>query len=206
MHFGPDAEKVSYYVDDFELVVVSKVKDLGVLVDNKLKFADHCVALNRKCNFICYSIIKLFSKRSPKEYFDLFKLYVRPLVDYNICFWFPTYSKYINVIENIQKRFTKRICPQGLSYSERLKYLSDSSIHDRFSQFSCHLVYKSSHGLLQMDHSFSLSPSFITRGNSKKLLVTFARSSIRKSFCTIRSVRFWNSLPVCRHLSKFSLF
>ena len=189
------------------MVAVTKAKDLGVLVDNKLKFADHCIALNRKCNFICYSIIKLFSKRSPKEYLDLFKLSVRPLVDYNICFWFPTYSKYINVVEYIQKRFTKRICPQGLSYSERLKYLSDSSIQDRFSQLSCHLVYKSLHGLLRMDHTFSFSPSFTMRGNSRKLLVPYVRSSIRKSFCTIRSVRFWNSLPgLSRHLSKFSLF
>ena len=116
-------------------------------------------------------------------------------MDYNICFWFPT-SKYINVVENIQKRFTKRICPQGLSYSQRLKYLSDSSIYDRFSQFCCRFVYKSLHGLFRMDHAFSFSPSSATRGDSRKLLVPFVRSSVRKSFCTIRSVRFWNSLPV----------
>ena len=37
-----------------------------------------------------------------------------------------------------------------------------------------------------------------TRGNSKKLLLPYVCSSIRKSFCTIRirSISDWNSLPV----------
>ena len=196
MHFGKSVERASYFLKNFKLEFVSSFKDLGILIDEKLDFGKHCSNLYKKCNFICYSITKLFSKRSPKEYFDLFKIYVRPILEYNTSFWFPTLKKYVKIVESVQKRFTKRICPRGLTYSQRLNYLSDLSIQDRSFMFSCHLVYKSLHNLLHSNLVFSPSLSTSTRGNSQKLQLPFVRSSIRKSFCTIRSISDWNSLPV----------
>ena len=38
------------------------------------------IVLNYRENVIL-SVTKLFSKLSPKEYFDLFKIYVRPILD-----------------------------------------------------------------------------------------------------------------------------
>ena len=195
MRFGPDAQTCSYFLDGSKLTITDKVEDLGIIIDHNLKFDEHCAELNRKCNFICYSIIKLFRKRSPEEYFKLFKLYVRPIMEYNICFWFPTPAKYVNIIENIQRKFTRRICPMGLSYTQRLEQLSDSTVRDRFLQFSCHLMYKALHNILQIDHTFAFSLLSATRRNSQKLLIPFSKLSVRKSFCTIRSIKLWNSLP-----------
>ena len=194
MRFGTDNGDLSYVLDGNDLQVVTKTKDLGIIVDNKLKFSEHCFEVLKKCNYISYSIRRLFSKRTPKQYFELFKLYVRPIIDYSIVFWFPTYEKYIKIVENIQKRFTKHICPRGLGYLERLKLLSDSTIEKRFSIFSCHFVYKCFHHLIHSDFVFYPATSTVTRGHSKKLLIPYVRSPTRKSFCTIRSIAKWNAL------------
>ena len=137
----------------------------------------------------------MFSKRSFKEYFDLFRIYVRPILEYNITFWFPHFNKYVKLLENVQKKFTKRICPPGLNYPERLKLLFDSTIEDRSYQYRCHLVYKSIHGLLNAEFSYSPCTLSTTRGNCRKLLLPYVRSSVRKSYCTIRSISDWNRLP-----------
>ena len=92
-------ESVSYSIDGCELQVVSRVKDLGILIDNKLKFSERCFKISKKMwlSYICYSIRKLFSKRTPKQYIDLFKLYVRPIIDCNIVFWFMTYKNILKL-------------------------------------------------------------------------------------------------------------
>ena len=45
VRFGHDVEKISYFLENSELQVVLKVKDLGIIVDNKLKFADYCFSV-----------------------------------------------------------------------------------------------------------------------------------------------------------------
>ena len=196
MHYGAENEFASYSLCGCALKSVALVKDLGILVDNRLKFAEHCAEIARKCNFVSYSIFKLFHKRSANEYFNLFKMYVRPILEYNISFWYPNYSKYSKLLEGVQKRFTKRILSPELDYSQRLKFLKDSSIHDRFCKYSCHLVFRSIHGILKTEHCFCPSKLSTTRGNSCKLFLPFARTTIRKCYCTIRCIKFWNSLPV----------
>ena len=55
MHFKPNTETITYFLNDSVLQVVLTVKDLGVLVDNKLKFADHCFEC--VANVILYAIL-----------------------------------------------------------------------------------------------------------------------------------------------------
>ena len=42
MHFGLNVERVSYFINNFKLIVVSSFKDLGIFIDEKLKFGKHC--------------------------------------------------------------------------------------------------------------------------------------------------------------------
>ena len=54
-----------------------------------------------------------------------FITYIRPLLEYNSVVWNPHKKDYISLIENVQRRFTKRIPSLHLlSYSERLAMLN----------------------------------------------------------------------------------
>ena len=41
MHFGKNVERVSNFLNNFKLKVVSSFKDLGILIDKNLKFGKY---------------------------------------------------------------------------------------------------------------------------------------------------------------------
>jgi len=52
-------------------------------------------------------------------------VYVRPTVEYNSIIWSPSTARYIDAVEWVQRRFTKRLPTlKNLSYRERLKCLN----------------------------------------------------------------------------------
>ena len=72
-------------------------------------------------------------------------LFLKLLLDriWNTIFlFFPFIKNLKNLIEKVQRRFTKRICPQGLHYSQRLDMLSDMSIERRHSIYTLLCMYK----------------------------------------------------------------
>ena len=94
VHFGKNSDPHTYYIDGKPIQNADSVRDLGVIIDKNLKFADHCNEIAKKCNRLCYAIHRFFTKRTYQQYFDLFKIYVRPIIEYNIVFWFPSFNKY----------------------------------------------------------------------------------------------------------------
>jgi len=61
-----------------------------------------------------------------------YKVYVRPLLEYNSVIWSPSTIHDIETIESVQRRFTKRI--HGLhsfSYKSRLQHLNLQSLEHR---------------------------------------------------------------------------
>jgi len=51
-----------------------------------------------------------------------FIVYVRPILEYNCVVWSPSLKKDIDLIEKVQKRFTKRLRGlKDLLYTERLQ-------------------------------------------------------------------------------------
>ena len=54
---------------------------------------------------------------------------VWPLLEYNSVIWSPSLIKDIDLIEQVQRRFTKRLrCLDGVAYTERLKRLNLPSL------------------------------------------------------------------------------
>ena len=56
----------------------------------------------------------------------MFKTYIRPLVESNTPIWNPFNLGDIKIIENVQRKFTKRLPGmRNLSYNERLSQLEN---------------------------------------------------------------------------------
>ena len=85
------------------------MKDLGITVNDCLCFDSYIDTVVAKAYRICYGILKGFYTRSPKFLMAMFKIYVRPLREYNAIIWSPTSLKYIEKCERIQRYFTKRL-------------------------------------------------------------------------------------------------
>ena len=80
--------------------------------------------------------------------------YVRPKIEYNTVVWSPYLKKDINLLESVQKRFTRNICVHCnipfVSYQDHLYKLNIKSLEYRRLVFDLIYVYKIFHNLVEV--------------------------------------------------------
>ena len=109
MHFGNRNPKHLYYLNDHILKDTQSEKDLGVIIDVKLKYHIHTAAATKKANQILGMIKKSYTTRDAKTISMLYKIMVRPHLEYSNVMWGPFYQGDIRSVETIQRRATKLI-------------------------------------------------------------------------------------------------
>jgi hypothetical protein len=181
-----------------ELEQVSSIKDLGIIVDNHLTFAEHIHAKINKAYSMLGIIKRTFNNMTAHTFNMLYKGLVRSQLEYGNSVWSPYRKKLIEELERVQMRATKIIrgC-KGKSYSERLEYLQLPTLKFRRLRGDMIEVYKN------LTHKYDskvmldlpLSSNTKTRGNSLKLSTARAHYDLRKHFFSSRIVKQWNSLP-----------
>ena len=130
-------------------------------------------------------IFKYFNAKSlPK----LYKIYVRPLLEFCVQVWSPYLVGDIDALENVQRRATKLI--PGLSnlpYEETLKILYLHSLYARWLWGDLILTYSILNGLISIssDDLFTLNTNSRTRGYNLKLYKKRFRLNISKIFFQI---------------------
>ena len=201
LHIGKDNPQFEYQMEDKDgnvknLTVVNCEKDLGVYVQDNLKFDQHISITVNRANRLVGLIKRAFSYLDEETLLVLYKTLIRPILDYGNLIWFPTLKKDIRAIENVQRRVTK-ILPElaNLSYEERLQRLSLTTLLYRRNRMDMIQVFKIIQNIddISMDGLFEFSDSQ-TRGNSKKLKKPRALKTFRlNSFC-VRTINKWNSL------------
>ena len=126
-------------------------------------------------------IIRCFVSHNTDLLVFAFSTSVRPLLKCNSVVWSPYLKSDIELIEKVQRRFTKRLKGLSeLSYDDRLKLLD----LDRFDLLCC---YKITFGLVHIDREdfFELCTS-CTRGHPYKLFKHQSRISVRSSITVHR--------------------
>lgn len=100
------------------------IRDLGVHHDNKLTFEAHIDTIVKKAYKLLGFIMRL-SKcfKNAKTLKILYCTFVRSQLEYASQIWNPRYSKYIDRIENIQKRFIKFLC-----FHQKIPYHSNDYV------------------------------------------------------------------------------
>jgi len=172
-------------------------KDLGVLVDEKLKMTQQCALTAQKANHTLGCIKRSMDSRSREVILPHYSALVRPHLESCIQLWSPQHRKDIDLLEQVQKRATKIIrVLEHLSYENRLKELGLFSLEKRrlWGDFTEAFQYlkgacKKAGGL------FSRTCSDRTKSNGFKLQEGRCRLDIRKKFFTMRLVRHCNRLP-----------
>ena len=199
LRIGPS--KISdhnYYLYD-ELQSVNSEKDIGIIIDNKLKFSDHITEKVNKANRMIGLIRRTFATLDKNMFLKLYVTLIRPILEYANQVWNPYYKKDIDMLENVQRRATKMI--PGLRnkpYEERLKELNLPSLAYRRSRGDMIETFKIISGFYDSQVTkdmFQTIENYNTRGNNKKIYKPFAKKLVKKnSFCS-RIVNNWNDLP-----------
>ena len=110
MYVGYNNKHNTYKFGNAELKSIDKEKDLGVIMDNTLKFSEQCCTVVKGANRTLDLIKRTIQSRS-KDIID--KLYiqalVRPKLEYCVQAWRPFLRKDIDSMERVQRRVTKMI-------------------------------------------------------------------------------------------------
>jgi hypothetical protein len=95
-------------------------RDLGIIIDCKLAYASHISTIVAKANQRVGLLFREFITRGIRIMRKAYITYIRPLLEYNSVIWSPCTKKHIDLIEDVQRHFTKRIPSlNSLSYPER---------------------------------------------------------------------------------------
>ena len=136
LHLGKNNSKYEYFIgnegEKIKLEETDLEKDLGIHIDPNLDFKKHIKTTAKKASFINYKILKNFTYRDSNILVPLFKTLVRPILEYGNSVWSNGLKKYRNMIENVQRKFTKHI--KGLRdtpYEDRLNIIKLPSLEFR---------------------------------------------------------------------------
>ena len=150
------------------------VKDLGVHVDENLKFTTHINMTVAKAQSRANLIHKCFISKDPTTLIRAFTTYVRPILEYASSIWSPYLVGAVSKIESVQRTFTKRIrSMRNLSYAERLSALALESLETRRLRLDLIYLYKILFGRVDVEWSnmFEFAPASRTRGHCYKIFL-----------------------------------
>jgi len=124
--------------------------------------------------------------------------------------WSPPLRSDDDVIESVQRRFTKHLKGlQQLPYNDRLRELGALSLHDRRTYADMIFIYKALHGLMNCPGSTFGIELIDSRTRANGVGLKQRRPNTRSAgalFC-VRGPSQWNKLPSritqCRSLPQF---
>ena len=196
IHIGNSNHRYQYCVNDSPITDTDICRDLGVITSSQLNSHAYCSQIVKSTAWRIKQLNLVFHYNDVNFRKFLYVTYIRPLLEYNTQIWSPHLVGDINLIENVQRRFTKFLPGlQNLSYIQRLTALNLETLEVRRIIFDLILMFKIVRGLVDINpNDFFQFNESSTRGHCYKIRVQFSRINSRKYFYTNRVVPIWNSL------------
>ena len=187
-----------YTLDGQRLPNESAQMDLGVLIDNQLKFHEHSRNVTRKAGGVAHSFLKGTVCREPNFMVHILKVHIRPILEYASSVWNAGYLQDVRRLESIQRLWTRQT--KGLEdkeYGTRLRALDLYSVKGRFLRADLIKCWRIFNGKCPIEPTdlWDTSSDSRTRGHRCKIRVNRCQVDARARFFTERVVQDWNSLP-----------
>ena len=109
LHIGSKNQNQIYTMNGKELEQVKEEKDLGILIDDQLKFHKQTAAAVKKANMVLGIVKKSFIHLDSTTLPLLYKSLVRPHLEYGNVIWGPYFKEDIKAVEKVQRRATKLV-------------------------------------------------------------------------------------------------
>ena len=186
------------------LINVIKIKYLGVIVDNHLKWVDHINYLKQCISLKIACLRRLLPLPKPTILF-LYKSYILSILDYCDCVWSSASTSLLKSLDNIHYRFLKLVDRKNIS---PLCLSSRRQFHVSI------LTYKVLNGYCPEYLTGLVKYSSEVTGRSSRnqfrAFVPYVRTNYGKSSFYFRATTIWNNIkvfPICNSdsLKKFKL-
>lgn len=157
-----ESPTTTYYINNEPLYETDHVRDLGVVLDNKLRFnlhIDHIVKKGFKALGFVLRNCRDFKKPATK--IKIYTALVRSGLEYCSVVWNPHYDIYKKRLESIQKRFlwhlsySCNLAKSLPSYEDRLRHFCLKSLENRRKQLDYMFLYKLINGYTDASHLLS---------------------------------------------------
>ena len=146
--------------------LIDEEKDLGVIIDSKLKFSGHIVNQVKKANKLMGLVRRSYNFLGIVSFKYLFISLVRSHLEYCVMVWYPLLKKDEDLIENLLRRASKMLPRLAiLTYEERLAKIEIPSMKYRRMRGDMVMVHKVLNGDgPSLEHLFAVDNNLITRG------------------------------------------
>ncbi|KAJ7398793.1 hypothetical protein BTVI_121074 [Pitangus sulphuratus] len=132
LHLGQDNPQYQSRLGDEEIKSSPDEKDLGMMVDERLDMTLQCALTAQKAKHILGCIQSSVGSRSREVIQLLCSALRRPRLEFCIQLWGLQHRKDIDLLEQVQRRVTKRVRGmEHLSSEERLRELGLFSLEKR---------------------------------------------------------------------------
>jgi len=216
MHIGRQNPRYPYTMGGDTLATTDSERDIGVLVRSDLKPSDQCAKAARTANAVLGQISRAFHFRDRWTFIRLYKLYVRPHLEFSVAAWSPWTQSDIDSLEKVQKRAISMVSGLGdKTYEEKLRELDLTTLKVRREEITLIETFKIMRGIsdVSSDTWFTRAAAGdggrLTRLAADPLNVKLppARLELRRHFFSVRVCEKWNNLPKevkqCKNVKSF---
>ena len=182
--------------------VVGHRRFLSVKVGHRQKHRVHPCS---KASILVYTVLRSFKTVKPNTYIQIFKTYIRPLIEYNQIIWSPNLKSEIRLLESVQRKYTRIMCQKlnipYSNYQQRLQMFNLESLESRRLKSDLIAVYKLLNNLIDLNPDDFLIRNNINqkynlrRHNQYLQYPKLSCTSIRRTFFSVRVIKIWNCLP-----------
>ena len=187
MHCGVKQSNYDYTLYCESMKAMDSFTDLGVICSSNGGYSGHCQAMVTKATKMAGAIRRVFWDRRHELLWVAFQCYILPTLKYCAPAWYPYLQRDIDLVERVQRRFTKRISGlESLSYEDRLKSLNAMSLRNLRAYASMVVTYKSLSCIMAEGFDLSRVVSCM-RGNGIRINQRRTKTRAANSFFTCRA-------------------
>jgi ribonuclease P/MRP protein subunit RPP40 len=205
LHLGNGNLRFEYVMGGQVLEAVESEKDVGVMIHQSLKPSLQCARAAERANQVLGQLSRAVTYRDKLTFLKLYKVYVRPHLEYAVASWSPWLQSDKEMLEKVQRRAINMVSNfQARNYKEKLLEAGMTSLEQRRERGDLIHMYRIMTGKDDVQPStwFQLmadrdggANTRAAAGHLNVLNPDNSNSDIRRNFFSQRVVQSWNSLP-----------
>ena len=174
-------------------------KYLGITISQDMRWNTHVSNITTKANRSLGFIRRNLRGCKPPVKTAAYNAIVRPTLEYAASVWDPYTNQLVTSVERVQRRAARFVSNNYRDYTPgavtgMLQHLGWDSLTTRRSKSRLTMMFKITHGLVEVPHQHLVAGDSRTRGANKFREIPASKDAYRQSFYP-RTIRQWNKLP-----------
>ena len=185
----------TYSVRGMDILSPVTVRDLGIIVDRDLTFDSHIRHISHQASARLAVVRRSLNIRDTDFRLQMFKTFIRPLLEFATCVWSPHTNTHIKLLESVQRHFTKYLPNMpDVPYYDRCLALGIAPLYTRRLMFDLIMMYNIVHDFVHFPcNPFTLNPRS-TRSHTFNICHISSTKDVRRDHFSVRAISVWNDL------------